>query len=236
MIWLYLGIGLLAILIGVFAQVKVANAYSTFSKIENKRGLTGREVAQQILEANEITNISINCIKGNLSDHYNNKKKQLNLSNDVYNGTNIASVAVAAHEVGHAIQFKQGYWPIKLRNIIIPVSNFVSRLFWPLLIVGILMSVFASVENSGLYVVMGSAIILGFMVIVNLVTLPVEYDASRRALAEISDLNMLDEEELSQAKQMLSAAALTYLASFLMSVLFTLRDLLWIFTIFGDNN
>ena len=235
MLFIYIGIGVLALIIGISAQVKVSGAYSKYSKMTNTMGISGREVAEKILRDNGINNISVNCIKGELSDNYNHGKKTLNLSASNYNGTTISAVAVAAHEAGHALQYKDNYLPIKIRNFIIPTTSIVSRIVWPLIIIGILVSVFAT-TGFGYYIIIGSVILMGLSVLLNLVTLPVEYNASRRAMEQISKMQLLGDNELPMAKEMLNAAALTYVAAFIMSILYMLRDLLWLLTIFGNRD
>ena len=228
----------IAMIIASSAEYNVHRCYSKYSGIACNNNLTGRDVAEKILRDNDITEISVNRIGGTMSDNYNNSKKSLNLSNDVYHGSTIASIAIAAHEAGHAIQYKQGYIGIKVRNFVIPVSNFISKALLPLLIIGMLLT-FTSLTflgtNFGEVVIIASLAFLGLSVIVNLVTLPVEFDASNRALKCLQDMNIVDEEEYDGTKQMLKAAALTYVASLAVSLIYLLRFILIIISLRGRN-
>lgn len=222
---IYITIGLLAVIIVTFAQYKVQSAYKEFSQVLTSSGHSGASLARKILADNDITNISVNQIGGTMSDHYYHRKKQLNLSSNVYSGSSVASLAIAAHEAGHAIQYKQGYAGIKIRNIIIPITNFASKLFIPLIIVGSLFYGIGGLLNIAEWFYLASAGLLGLSVLVNLVTLPVEFDASRRAIKCLEN-GILDGLELEYAKKMLTAAALTYVAALAASVLYLLRFLL----------
>jgi Zn-dependent membrane protease YugP len=179
-------------------------------------GLTGREAAQRIMRSVGINDVAIEPARGMLTDNYNPRKKTLNLSEANYSGSSIAAVAVAAHETGHAMQHRTGYYPLQIRSLMAPVIGFASYLLWPLLIFGI----FAGFAQQAIDVVV--YIFLGIFAF-QLVTLPVEFNASRRALAALVDGNMLSEEELYGARKMLSAAALTYVAATLVALLNVVR-------------
>lgn len=205
-------------LLVVFAQIKINTTYSKYRKVQNSAGLTGQDVARKILDSNGLSQISVYEISGNLSDHYNPSKKLINLSKDIYNGTSIASLAVAAHECGHAIQDKENYTFFKIRSALVPVVNFVSYLGY----FGLLISIIGGLTG---YIKL-SIIILLATVLFQLVTLPVEIDASKRALVQLEGLNLVYNDENKLAKKVLSAAAMTYIASLLSSILDLLRLIL----------
>lgn len=220
-------IGYLLVLIGsllmMYAQIKVNSAYKRYEKVPNSRGITGAMVAREILDQNGLGDVEINMVKGKLSDHYNPGKKTVNLSSGIYNGTSIASLAVAAHECGHAIQHLVGYKPLVFRNAILPLCNVGQYLGWIAVFVGLLMS------NSGIAWI--GVILMSGILLFQIVTLPVEFDASSRAL-QILKANYLTGDEYSGAKSMLSAAAFTYVAGMLATVLSLLRIVL---IIVGNN-
>ncbi len=207
-----------AIIISLMAQIKVSSSYNKFSKMRNSYGITGTEAARRILNANGLGDVQIQVIGGNLSDHYDPTKKVLRLSADVANGTSIASIAVAAHECGHAIQHATEYSPLKWRSSIVPVANIGSYASWILLMMGILFS-------SDSLVTIGILAFTGY-VLFHVVTLPVEFNASSRALAQIEGLGLSSPEELSYERKMLSACAMTYISAAVMAVLQLLRLIL----------
>jgi Zn-dependent membrane protease YugP len=207
-----------ALLVSLYAQFKVQNTFSRYSQERCVSGLTGAETAYRILQANGITDIRIEHIQGNLTDHYSPTEKVIRLSDSVYNVPSIAAVGVAAHECGHAIQYATGYAPIKLRNAIIPASRIGSALSFPLLLIGLLMN-FQPLVLAGIG-------LFSLVTIFQLLTLPVEFDASHRALNVIDERGMLTREEYDGAKKVLSAAALTYVAALLVSLGQLLRFLL----------
>lgn len=232
---IYIVVDIIAVLITCIAQGMVTSAYKKYRQEPSSLGITGADVARKILKDNDIEEIVVGKVDGELTDHYYHKKRQLNLSDGIYDGTSIASLAVSAHEAGHAIQYKQGYFMIKVRNVIIPVTNFANTLFLPLLIFGIIASAIAVTNTFGVWFIYGSLGLLGLSVLLNLVTLPVEFDASRRAMKELRENFNLSEEELYGVRKMLTAAALTYVAGLAVSILYLLRFLL-IFAEFFSNN
>ena len=197
------------------AQAKINSAYSKYRKIKNKSGLTGAEIARKILDANGLSQIALSESSGNLTDHYDPSKKLIKLSSDIYHGSSIASVAVAAHECGHAIQDKDGYTFFKFRSALVPIVNLVSYLGY----FGLIVSIFAGLTG---YLKL-SILILFATVLFQLVTLPVELDASRRAQNQLKELNLIIEDEESGVKKVLSAAAMTYIAGLISSILQLLR-------------
>ncbi len=208
-----------AILLALFAQTRVQSTYTKFSGVTNRRGLTGADVARRILDQNGLHHIPVERINGNLTDHYDPRAGVVRLSDGVYDKASIAAVGVAAHEVGHAVQHNTGYYPIKLRNTVLPAAQIGSTLALPLVIIGIIFSAFEVLIPVGI-------VLYAAVVAFQLVTLPVELNASRRALQTVLEIGFLDEEETKGAKKVLSAAALTYIAAAASAVLQLLRLLI----------
>ena len=206
-----------AILLSVYAQGKVQSAYRTYSNVRNGRNISGAEAAQRILNFNDL-NIPIYEIQGTLTDNYNPQTGTLNLSPAVYEQPSIASMAIAAHECGHALQHAAGYSLLNIRNSIVPVANIGSMVSWPLLILGLMLGAQGDfLFNLGIFLFLG-------VVLFHLVTLPVELDASKRALIQLEALNCFtSDEEHAAAKRVLDAAALTYLAALATAVANLLR-------------
>ena len=198
----------------LYAQFKVKHSFSKYSKVINSRGLTGADAAKEVLRQNGVDGVRIEHVSGNLSDHYDPRTNVIRLSDDVYNSTSVAAVGVAAHEAGHAVQYAKGYGPIKLRAKIIPACNIGSQLGIPLALIG------AVIGFMGL-VYVGLAL-FGLAVLFQVVTLPVEFNASRRAISAIISTALLTKEEASGAKAVLSAAAMTYVAAMIQSLLMLL--------------
>lgn len=203
------------------AQAGVKSTFSKYSKIGNMRGITGAEAAERVLRGAGIFDVRIEHIAGNLTDHYDPKNKVLRLSDTVYGSSSVAAVGVAAHECGHAIQHAKDYAPLKLRSLLVPVANFGAKIAWPLILIGLL---FTS-RSSMLFIEIG---IIAFLaaVLFHLVTLPVEFNASNRAIRVIADTGMMQGEEIKGAKKVLNAAAMTYVASAATAVLQLLRIIL----------
>ena len=198
----------------LYAQFKVKHSFSKYSKVTNSRGLTGADAAREVLRQNGVDGVQIEHVSGNLTDHYDPRTNIIRLSDEVYNSTSVAAVGVAAHEAGHAVQYAKSYGPIKLRAAIIPACNIGSRLGIPLAIIG------AVIDMMGL-VYVGLAL-FGLAVLFQVVTLPVEFNASRRAISAINSTALLTKEEASGAKAVLSAAAMTYVAAMIQSLLMLL--------------
>lgn len=214
----YLLLVLPAIIIAGIAQARVSSTFAKYNRIANMQGLTAAQVARRILDSNGLTSIVIEHVKGNLSDHYDPKAKILRLSDSVFSSTSAASLGVAAHECGHALQHAEGYAPLKIRNSVYPAVSFSSMASIPLIIIGFLLS-------NSVFIYAG-IILFTAVVAFQLITLPVEFNASKRALAILRDSNILEESELSGAKKVLTAAALTYVASALVSLMQLLRFVL----------
>ena len=207
-----------AILLSLWAQSKVKSTFEEYSRVRSRRGLTGREAARAILASYGLGSMPIKPIAGQLTDHNDPSTRSLSLSEPVYDNTSIAAIGVAAHEVGHAVQHAQNYFPLKFRNAIVPVVNITSGASWPLFLVG-LMAGSSRMMNLGILLFLG-------VLVFHLVTLPVEIDASRRALAVLSSNGMMDRDEVTGARKVLSAAAMTYLAATLQAVLQLVRLIL----------
>ena len=207
-----------AMIIAMIAQSRVQSSFQRYSRVASRRGITGAQAARRILDAYGLNHVQIQHIAGNLSDHYDPTTNVVRLSDSVYGSTSIASIGVAAHEVGHAIQHAHGYFPIKVRTAIIPITNLGSNLSMPLLFAGILFSA-PSLVNLGI-------ILFSTMTVFQLVTLPVEFNASSRALAILEQDYILEAEEIDGAKKVLSAAAMTYVAALITSAAQLLRLIL----------
>ena len=212
---------LIGVVLSLLASGKVKSTFSRYSQVRNSRGLTGAQAAEQVLHTAGIYDVRIEHIGGNLTDHYDPRTKVLRLSDSVYGQTSVAAVGVAAHECGHAIQHARGYAPLKLRSTLVPVANFGAKLAWPLIIFGL----FIRGESS---IILINAGIIAFLaaVVFQLVTLPVEFNASNRAIRMLADSGMMYGEEIKGAKKVLSAAALTYVASAATAILQLLRILI----------
>ncbi len=202
----------------LYAQLKIQSTYSKYRKVRNTNGLNGRDVARKILDANGLSQIQVYETQGNLTDHYNPSKKLINLSSDIYNSTSIASIAVAAHECGHAIQDKENYTFFKIRSALVPVVNFISYLGY----FGLIISLIAGITG---YLKLSILILLA-SVLFQLVTLPVELNASKRAKIQLKDLGLIYEEDEQGIKKVLNAAAMTYIASLISSIMNLLRLIL----------
>ncbi len=207
----YLFYMLPGLLLMLYAQFKVKHSFSKYSKVTNSRGLTGADAAREVLRQNGVDGVRIEHVSGNLSDHYDPRTNVIRLSDDVYNSTSVAAVGVAAHEAGHAVQYAKSYGPIKLRAAIIPVCNIGSQLGIPLALIGAIIGIMGLV-----YV--GIAL-FSLALVFQLVTLPVEFNASRRAINAINSTAILTKEEASGAKAVLSAAAMTYVAAMIQTLL-----------------
>ena len=199
-----------ALLFGIWAQISVQSAFSKYSRVPSARGYTGAEVAKLLLEQNGIYDVTIRHISGSLTDNFNPREKTLNLSDDVYNSTSVAAIGVAAHETGHAIQHAVGYRPIKWREAIIPVTQLGSWAYFPIILLGIVFSS-QTLVNVGI-------LLFATIALFQLVTLPVEFNASNRAIATLENNGILYGNEITGAKAVLRAAALTYVAALVSSL------------------
>lgn len=207
---------IIAAIISLIAQWRVNSAFSKYSRVVSMSGMTGAQAARMILQSNGINDVSVQRISGKLTDHYNPSTKVLNLSESVYGSTSVAAIGVAAHECGHAIQHARGYFPLSLRTALVPVANIGSQLSWVFIIVGAILSFNQTLITIG--IIMFSAAVL-----FQLVTLPVEFNASARALEQLESNGILYRDEVSQTRKVLSAAALTYVAAAATAILQLLR-------------
>lgn len=202
----------------LIASARVKSTFSKYSKHRSMSGMTGAQAAERILSAAGIYDVSIQPVSGDLTDHYNPAKKTLNLSESVYGATSVAAIGVAAHECGHAIQHQRGYVPLTLRSALVPIVNFGSNLAWPLILLGAFIT-----SNTGTMLINIGIICFSFAVIFQLVTLPVEFNASARAMRMLGEQGILADEELPYTRKVLKAAALTYVASAAAGILQLLR-------------
>lgn len=214
---------LIGLVISMFAQANIQNKFSKYKKIKTKKNIKGLDCAKYILDTNGYTDISIKRTRGSLSDYFNPVSKEIALSETSMTDTSIASVAVAAHECGHVIQYKENYLPLRVKSYLVPAVNIGSNLSIPLILLGVFLSI-ADLVTVGIF-------LFSFVLIFQIITLPVEFDASRRALRVLEKSGMLIGEENDFAKDMLKSAALTYVASTLSTALQFLR--LWI--LFGNR-
>lgn len=222
-----------------YAQSKVSRAYKAYGKMPNRSRMTGYDTAVRLLRRNGVTDISVGRVRGTLSDHYHPAKRIVNLSEGVYGDASVAAVAVAAHEIGHVMQKKDGYLPYRIRSVLVPITNFGSRLAMPLVILGLILDLFVFAgqsSNWGFYIAIVGVALYGLSTLFALVTLPVELNASRRAKKMLLAEGILTEEELPYADKMLDAAANTYLASLMTSLVYFLRFAVWVFALFGRND
>ena len=226
--WTYLILVLPFLILSLWASSHVKSTFRRYSTQYSMRKITGAQAAQRVLQANGIYGVRVERIAGQLTDHYDPKANVIRLSDEVYSSTSTAAIGVACHEAGHAVQYAQSYFPIRIRSIIIPVTNFGSKLAMPLILIGLLVSTFANFSTFLIY--LGIAC-FGLSLVFQLVTLPVEFNASQRAMAAIDQGDLLTEEEQRGARKTLTAAAMTYVAATAVS----LTQLLRLILLFGGR-
>ncbi len=229
---------LLCALLGGWASAKVHKAYATYGGMATRSRMTGYDTARRLLRAGGAQDIEVGRVRGTLTDHYHPNKGIVNLSEGVYGSDSIAAVAVSAHEIGHVMQKKKGYFFYKLRTVLVPITNFGSRLAIPLVLVGLILDLLVGLSansNLGYYLAMVGVALYGLSTLFALVTLPVELDASRRAKKMLVAEGIITSDELPYAENMLSAAAMTYVASLLTSLIYFLRFFLWVLIMFGGR-
>lgn len=207
-----------AFLIALLAQLNVSSTFNRYSRVTCRRGLTGAQAAEEVLRAHGVYGVRIERVAGKLSDHYDPRSNVIRLSDSVYGSNSIAAVGVAAHEAGHAVQYAQEYGPIKIRGAIIPVCNFSSQISILLIVLGF------ALYSRPLFAV--GVVLFAVATVFQIVTLPVEFDASRRAIRSLDSTHLLDDQELRGAKKVLGAAAMTYVAALLVSIAQLLRFVL----------
>ena len=211
-------------LIALWAQMRVKSTFAKYSHIRTLDGLTGAQAARKILDANGLTYVRIEPVAGSLTDHYDPRQKVVRLSRDVYGSATVAAVGVAAHETGHALQHAESYEPLRIRNAIIPITNLGSQLSIPMVLIGYVMG-FQPLVSIGI-------LLFSLVTIFQLITLPVEFNASRRALNTLERYSMVTEQEHAGVRSVLSAAALTYVAALIVSI----ANLLRLILLFGNRN
>ena len=219
-----------AIVFTFYAQAKVSSNFRRYSRIRNDRNLTGAQAARMVLDANGLRDVQIETVRGSLTDHYDPRGRVLRLSETVCNVNSVAAVSVACHEAGHALQHAQNYVPLKIRNGIVPVVNLASNLCWPLAIIGIILLGNGSYIGDTLFNI--AVIAMLAVILFHAVTLPVEFNASRRALQQMEELGIVDDMELPGAKKVLRAAAMTYVAALATAI----ANLLRLFAIRGNRD
>ena len=208
---------LIGVILSLAASAKVKSTFARYSKVRSMTGMTGAEAAQRLLNSQGIYDVTVRRVPGSLSDHYDPRTKTVNLSDDVYSSTSVAAIGVAPHECGHAIQHAVGYAPLNFRSALVPIANFGSQISWPLILIGILIGGFGSP------IVQLGIILFSLAVLFQLVTLPVEFNASSRAVRLLDSTGILSGNEVDGTRRVLGAAALTYVAAAAGSILQLLR-------------
>ncbi|HKL79652.1 MAG TPA: zinc metallopeptidase [Mobilitalea sp.] len=216
---------IIGIVLSLAASAKVKSTFAKYSRVSSMSGITGAQAAEKLLHSSGIYDVQIEHVSGNLSDHYDPRSKVLRLSDSVYGQRSLAAIGVAAHECGHAIQHDTNYAPLKIRGALVPVANFGSMVSWPLILIGLLLAGSQTLINLGI-------ILFSLAVLFQIVTLPVEFNASRRAIARLSETGILYGDELKNSKKVLDAAALTYVAAAAATILQLLRLII----LFGGRN
>ena len=226
--WTYVVLVLPCILLSLWASANVNSTFKRYSGQYSRRGLTGAQAAERVLRSNGVTNVRIERVSGNLTDHFDPRSNVIRLSDNVYGNTSTAAIGVACHEAGHAVQYAQDYAPIRIRSAVIPATNLGSKLAMPLILLGLLIGFKGDLSYFLVYLGIGC---FGLSLVFQLVTLPVEFDASRRAMTAIAQSELLTEEEQRGARKTLSAAALTYVAATAVA----LSQLLRLLILFGGR-
>ena len=221
--WTYFTLLLPCLLLSLWASANVNSTFKKYAQQNSIRRITGADAAERVLAANGVRGVRIDRVSGNLTDHFDPKTNVIRLSDSVYSSTSTAAIGVACHEAGHAVQYAQNYGPIKLRSAIIPVTNFGSRIAMPLILIGILLSSMGEISYTFIYLGIAA---FSLSLVFQLVTLPVEFKASRRAMQAIENANILTEEEQRGARKTLTAAAMTYVAATAVSLAQLLRLIL----------
>lgn len=227
--WTYIILVLPCLILSLWASSRVNSTFKKYSTQLSRRGITGAQAAQRVLQINGVFGVRIEKVSGNLTDHYDPKTNVIRLSDNVYDSTSTAAIGVACHEAGHAVQYASEYFPIKIRAAIIPLTNIGSRLAMPLILIGLLLNALSSFSVTLVYT--GIAF-FALSLVFQLVTLPVEFNASRRALRAIEDTQLLTEDEQKGARKTLSAAAMTYVAATAVSF----AQLIRLLALFGNRS
>ncbi|MBR6451203.1 MAG: zinc metallopeptidase [Lachnospiraceae bacterium] len=228
--WTYILV-IIGAIVSMIASAGVKSSFNKFSRVANRAGLTGAETAARILKAKGVYDVSVAPIRGELTDNFNPRTKIVSLSEVVYNSTSVAALGVAAHECGHAMQHNEGYSPLKFRSAILPVANIGSKFGIPIILIGVLLAGSPRFLGGSDILIRLGIVLFSFGMIFQLVTLPVEFDASRRALATLGEMGLMAEDEVDGARKVLKSAAMTYVASAAATILQVLRLVL----IFGGG-
>lgn len=231
--WTYIVLVLPAVIFAMICSARVQSTFKKYSSVPTASGMTGAQAAQAVLDANGVTGVRIEHVPGNLTDHYDPRSNLIRLSDNVINGTSAAAVGVAAHEAGHAVQHAVGYFPIKIRNAIIPITNIGSKLAIPLFLIGLVLTYYG---QQYVWIAYAGLICYAACLLFQLVTLPTEFNASSRALAAIRTSGRFDAQEVSASKKVLSAAAMTYVASLAVTLMTFLRLLVLLSGARGRRN
>lgn len=218
--WSYIILVMPFVILSMLASAKVNSSFKKYSEVYSRRGLTAAEAARRVLQDNGVLGVNIERVQGHLTDHFDPKANTIRLSENVYDSTSVASIGVACHEAGHAVQHAVGYLPVKIRTAIVPITNIGSKLSIPLVLLGIILSSFGAQYSIIAYI---GVALFALCVVFQLVTLPTEFNASRRALRAITDGGILYEDEAVGAKKVLTAAAMTYVAALAVTVMQLLR-------------
>lgn len=217
---------LIGVVLSMWAQGRVTSTFGKYSRVRSRTGMTGAEAARRLLNSQGIYDVTVQAVSGNLTDHYDPRTKVVNLSESVYGATSVAAIGVAAHECGHAMQDNEGYAPLRFRSALVPAANFGSKLSWPLILIGVLFG------GLGSPLVQIGILMFTLAVLFQLVTLPVEFNASGRAVKLLDSQGILTQDEVSGTRKVLSAAALTYVAAAAGSILQLLRLII----LYGGRN
>lgn len=212
-----------AIIFSFYAQIKVSTTFKKFSSFPSGSNRTAADVARMILTSHGVNDVKIERVSGNLTDHYDPRTKTLRLSDSVHSSTSVAAIGVAAHEAGHALQHAEGYLPIRIRTALVPVTNFSSRISWFVILLGFIISATAAESGSGYYILLAGIALFSVTAVFQLVTLPVEFNASARALEDIEGAGWYTEQEVSNARKVLTAAAMTYVAALFVTIMQIIR-------------
>ena len=227
--WTYVVLVLPCVILSLWASSNVNSTFSRYSRQFSRRNITGAQAAEQVLRSHGVYNVRIERVSGNLTDHFDPRTNVIRLSNNVYGSTSTAAIGVACHEAGHAVQYAQDYAPIRLRSAVIPATNLGSKLAMPLILIGLLLSAFGDISYTIIYLGIGC---FGLSLVFQLITLPVEFNASHRAMTAIAQTGLLTEDEQKGARKTLQAAALTYVAA----TATALAQLLRLLILFGNRN
>lgn len=216
-----------AMIFALIAQARVQSTFNKYSRISTARGISGAEAARRILDKNGLSHVKVERVKGHLSDHYDPRTNVIRLSEATHDSTGIGALGVAAHEAGHAVQHATGYLPLKLRNAIVPVTQFGSRLSMPLFLIGLLLVGFSAMDVAiGEFLMFAGIALFSLSTLFQLITLPTEFNASARALSSLEESEILTGDEIAGARKVLSAAAMTYVAALATSLAYLLRFIL----------